>query len=96
MLDTQRFLGNGFSLIYQYLDAIRYRIGKLESRLHRANATNVVKDSAKIERKGDAARALFQKWIDEEEDQEHKQTFEYLTEALDQDRLSNRKLFCVV
>ena len=36
---------------------------------------------------------LLQSWIDEEDEQEQKETGEYLIEALDQDRLSERPLF---
>jgi len=68
-------------------------IGKLESRLRGTKTRNTVENPAQIERKDDADRALFQKWIDEDVDQEHKQAFEYLAEALDEDRLSYWKLF---
>ena len=36
---------------------------------------------------------LLQSWIDEEDEQEQQETGEYLIEALDQDRLSERTLF---
>ncbi len=36
---------------------------------------------------------LLQSWIDEEDEQEQQETGEYLIEALDQDRLSERPLF---
>lgn len=38
---------------------------------------------------------LLQSWIDEDEAQEQQETGEYLINALDEDRLSNRKLFPV-
>ncbi|ACK69184.1 conserved hypothetical protein [Gloeothece citriformis PCC 7424] len=36
---------------------------------------------------------LLQSWIDEEEDQEQQETGQYLIQALDEDRLSDRSLF---
>ena len=36
---------------------------------------------------------LLQSWIDEEDEQEQQETGEYLIEVLDQDRLSDRRLF---
>ncbi|BAZ30473.1 hypothetical protein NIES4074_29330 [Cylindrospermum sp. NIES-4074] len=36
---------------------------------------------------------LLQSWIDEDEAQEQQETGEYLIQALDEDRLSERKLF---
>ena len=36
---------------------------------------------------------LVQSWIDEGETDEHRETLDYLIHALDEDRLSNRKLF---
>lgn len=36
---------------------------------------------------------LFQSWLDEEDTEEQKETGEYLIRALDEDRLSDRKLF---
>jgi hypothetical protein len=37
--------------------------------------------------------ALLQSWIAEDDDQEHRETAEYLTRTLDEDRLSERRLF---
>jgi hypothetical protein len=37
--------------------------------------------------------ALLQSWIDEGDDQEQRGTGEYLIQALDEDRLSDRRLF---
>jgi hypothetical protein len=44
---------------------------------------------------GNPARAisLLQSWIDSEKDTEQTETGEYLIKALDEDRLSHRKLF---
>lgn len=36
---------------------------------------------------------LLQSWIDEKDDQEQQETGEYLIQAIDQDRLSDRPLF---
>ncbi|MEE8586180.1 MAG: hypothetical protein V3T83_15155 [Acidobacteriota bacterium] len=36
---------------------------------------------------------LLQSWIDEADDQEQKETGDYLIHALDEDRLSSRRLF---
>lgn len=41
----------------------------------------------------EVARALFQSWIDEEDAEEQEETGNYLIQALDEDRLSNRKLY---
>ncbi len=38
---------------------------------------------------------LLQSWIDEDDGEEQQETGEYLIHALDEDRLSNRKLFPV-
>jgi hypothetical protein len=38
---------------------------------------------------------LLQSWIDEDDGEEQKETGEYLIQALDEDRLSNRQLFPV-
>jgi hypothetical protein len=38
---------------------------------------------------------LLQSWIDENDGEEQKETGEYLIQALDKDRLSNRQLFPV-
>ena len=39
------------------------------------------------------AMALLQSWIDDEDEQEQKDTGNYLQQVLDEDRLSDRKLF---
>jgi hypothetical protein len=36
---------------------------------------------------------LLQSWLDDEDDEEQQETGRYLIEALDEDRLSDRKLF---
>ncbi|MFQ5630092.1 MAG: hypothetical protein ACE5I1_15095 [bacterium] len=37
--------------------------------------------------------AVLQEWIEGDDDEEQKETGDYLIRALDEDRLSNRKLF---
>lgn len=46
-----------------------------------------------IKEKQTKAINLLQSWIDREDSQEQKETGEYLIHALDQDRISERKLF---
>jgi hypothetical protein len=36
---------------------------------------------------------LLQSWLDDEDDEEQQETGQYLIQALDEDRLSDRKLF---
>ena len=43
--------------------------------------------------KNEAAIHLLDTWIEEGDEQEQKETWDYLQEALDEDRLSARKLF---
>ena len=40
-----------------------------------------------------AAIELLRKWVEEGDEEEQRETFEYLQKALDEDRLSNRPLF---
>ncbi len=40
-----------------------------------------------------AAIELLRKWVDEGDEEEQRETLEYLQQALDEDRLSNRPLF---
>jgi hypothetical protein len=40
-----------------------------------------------------AAVAMLQSWIDDEDEEEQKETGQYLINALDEDRLSDRQLF---
>ncbi len=44
------------------------------------------------EKKAEAV-AILQSWIDESDDTEQKETGEFLVQVLDEDRLSDRKLF---
>jgi hypothetical protein len=43
--------------------------------------------------RGQALRDLLQSWVDEEDGQEQRETWAFLRQALDDDRLSNRPLF---
>ena len=45
------------------------------------------------DRQAGALVSLLQSWMDEENDGEQRDTGEYLVRALDDDRLSNRRLF---
>ncbi len=49
-------------------------------------------ESAEQERRQQAI-ALLQSWIDDGDEAEQKESWEYLVKALDEDRLSDRKLF---
>ena len=53
----------------------------------------LLKDTILEQKKQTKLVNLLQSWIDEEDEQEQKETGEYLIEALDQDRLSERPLF---
>ncbi len=46
-----------------------------------------------LKEKQSKAVNLLQSWIDEEDAEEHTETGEYLIRALDEERLSDRKLF---
>ncbi|MFM7712962.1 MAG: hypothetical protein ACKO7A_09625 [Microcystis sp.] len=58
-----------------------------------AYALKLLKDTILEQEKQTKLVNLLQSWIDEEDEQEQKETGEYLIEALDQDRLSERPLF---
>ncbi len=49
--------------------------------------------SALSRQKQTAAVAILQSWSDDEEDEEQQETGQYLINVLDEDRLSDRKLF---
>lgn len=49
--------------------------------------------SALSRQKQTAAVAMLQSWIDNEDEEEQQETGQYLINALDEDRLSDRKLF---
>jgi hypothetical protein len=50
-------------------------------------------NSVSIEQKQTEAVSLLQSWLDDEDDEEQQETGRYLIQALDEDRLSDRKLF---
>jgi hypothetical protein len=49
--------------------------------------------SALSRQKQTAAVSMLQSWIDDEDEEEQQETGQYLINALDEDRLSDRKLF---
>jgi hypothetical protein len=53
----------------------------------------ILTQSALSRQKQSAAVALLQSWIDDEDEGEQQETGDYLIQALDEDRLSDRKLF---
>ena len=58
-----------------------------------AYVLKLLKDAILEQEKQTILVNLLQSWIDEEDEQEQQETGEYLIEALDQDRLSERPLF---
>lgn len=56
-------------------------------------AAQLLAESIPLEDRRVEAVSLLQSWIDEEDDEEQRQTGEYLVRVLEQDRLSDRKLF---
>ncbi|GAL91498.1 MAG: hypothetical protein DWQ51_10580 [Microcystis wesenbergii TW10] len=58
-----------------------------------AYVLKLLKDTILEQEKQTKLVNLLQSWIDEEDEQEQQETGEYLIEALDQDRLSERPLF---
>ncbi|MEL7225072.1 MAG: hypothetical protein AAGL17_09420 [Cyanobacteria bacterium J06576_12] len=56
-------------------------------------AVQLLKDLAVSKRKQVDAVNLLQSWIDDGDELEQKETGQFLIEALDEDRLSDRKLF---
>jgi hypothetical protein len=70
--------------------------------LHEANAQGisleamtlkVLANSIPTNQKQAEAVKLLQSWLDDEDDEEQQETGQYLIQALDEDRLSDRKLF---
>lgn len=58
-----------------------------------AYALQLLSESISVQEKSTKLVNLLQSWIDEDDVQEQKETGEYLVQALDEDRLSDRKLF---
>ena len=58
-----------------------------------AYALQLLSESISVQEKSTKLVNLLQSWIDEDDTQEQQETGEYLIQALDEDRLSDRKLF---
>lgn len=58
-----------------------------------ALALQLLTNSILLKQKQTEAVTLLQSWIDSEDDEEQQETGQYLIHALDNDRLSERKLF---
>ncbi len=55
--------------------------------------TEIISKARVSDDRADRLVQLLQSWIDEGDEEEQRETLEYLIHALDEDRLSNRKLF---
>ena len=58
-----------------------------------AYALQLLSESISVQQKSNKLVNLLQSWIDEDDTAEQQETGEYLIQALDEDRLSDRKLF---
>jgi hypothetical protein len=58
-----------------------------------AYALQLLSESITVREKSTKLVNLLQSWIDENDTQEQQETGEYLIQSLDEDRLSDRKLF---
>jgi hypothetical protein len=58
-----------------------------------AYALQLLSESISVQEKSTKLVNLLQSWIDEDDTAEQQETGEYLIQALDEDRLSDRKLF---
>lgn len=58
-----------------------------------ALALQLLTSSILLKQKQTEAVNLLQSWIDDEDEEEQQETGQYLIQALDDDRLSDRKLF---
>jgi ribosomal protein S2 len=58
-----------------------------------AMTLKVLANSIPTNQKQAEAVKLLQSWLDDEDDEEQQETGQYLIQALDEDRLSDRKLF---
>ena len=58
-----------------------------------ADALQLLSESISVQEKSNKLVNLLQSWIDEDDTAEQQETGEYLIQALDEDRLSDRKLF---
>jgi hypothetical protein len=71
--------------------------GKIEGKLHLMTMKNLApkkpnQGRTNLAKKNKTAISLIDSWLEAEE-KEQKETFEYLKKVLDEDRLSERKLF---
>jgi hypothetical protein len=69
------------------------RIAKEQGLSMEAYALKLLTESVLPPDKSTKLVNLLQSWIDEDDTQEQQETGEYLIQALDEDRLSDRKLF---
>lgn len=81
-----------FDLTPQLLDALRQR-AKQDGISPESAAAQIVVDELTEDMKRKAAIALLEKWATEDDEQEQKETGEFLIKALDEDRPADRKLF---
>ncbi|WP_416672077.1 hypothetical protein [Egbenema bharatensis] len=58
-----------------------------------ALSLQLLANSIQLKQKQAEAVNRLQSWMDEDEDEEQQETGEYLIQALDEDRLSDRRLF---
>lgn len=58
-----------------------------------ALALQLLTSSIRLKQKQTEAVNLLQSWLDSEDEEEQQETGQYLTQVLDSDRLSDRKLF---
>jgi hypothetical protein len=69
------------------------RVAKEQGLSMEAYALKLLTESVSLPDKSTKLVDLLQSWIDEDDTQEQQETGEYLIQALDEDRLSDRKLF---
>ncbi|WP_309739522.1 MULTISPECIES: hypothetical protein [unclassified Chamaesiphon] len=69
------------------------RVAKEQGLSMEAYALKLLTESVSPQNKSTKLVNLLQSWIDEDDTQEQQETGEYLIQALDEDRLSDRKLF---
>jgi hypothetical protein len=83
--------------IEQHLDSpgetLRERKAREQGLSTEAYALQLLSGSISVEEKSTKLVNLLQSWIDEDDATEQQETGEYLIQALDEDRLSHRKLF---
>ena len=70
-----------------------YNLDKDMSKRPSENSTKIVSETDTLDDRTNGLVQLVQSWIDESDTEEQRETLDYLIHALDEDRLSNRKLF---